>query len=153
MTIRILAAATAALATVCAASCTELDLADEADKFVGEYNLSITETVNVASIETLTYSYIGTLTVTKTGPTSVHFQAKYGDGLCFNTLGEAAGSNVVLNGITSNESTGKCTSTFSPVTLTGNILTFTMYMSGDLYSGGTTYPFHATSAITATRKR
>ena len=133
-------------------SCVELSTEDDADQFVGIYSMSITESVVWGSASG-TLSSVGALTITKINASKIAVNAQYGNnGEFFRTTGEVSGNMLALEGISTQDSSGHITTTFSTAELNGNILTFYMYNGGTLKDNGIAYPYRSTSMITAIKK-
>ena len=68
------------------------------------------------------------------------------------TTGQIAGNILYLNGTTSQGGGEYLTTTFSPATLTGNVLSFIVYQSGKLKSNGVLFPFSSNAQFTCIKK-
>ena len=129
------------------ASCSgALDKEDEADAFVGTWNVSVVEHVVWGSASgTLTDT--GTLIITKISANRVQTSGY------FRTQGEVVGNVVYFEAMHSSDSAGYMDDVFGPATLNGNVITVTGNTTGQLKDNGVAYPYRRTAEITMIRKQ
>lgn len=123
-------------------SCSKESKEENADKFVGTYSISATEYVTWGSASG-TLSNTGTLYISKKTESSVSTNG------FFSTNGSITESTIYFEGFNTSDATGYITYTFSPATLNGNVMFFTVYASGRLADNGVSYPYRMTSNVTA----
>ena len=132
----------------CLSACSGLtNTEDPADKFVGTYNLSILEQV-VWGGDSGPVNSTGTLSITKIGTTKVQTSGY------FYTQGEVTGNAIYFEPNYMSDSYGYINEVFGAGSLSGNVLTFTSTMNGQLAatSGGTRYPFRASVQYNAIKQ-
>ena len=135
---------TAALITF---SCSgTLDKEDEADAFVGTWNVSVVEHV-VWGAASGTLTDTGTLMITKISANRVQTSGY------FRTQGEVVGNIVYFEAMHSSDSAGYMDDVFGPATLNGNVITVTGNTTGQLKDNGVAYPYRRTAEITMIRKQ
>lgn len=125
-------------------SCSKMS-PDSADAFVGIYSASVIENV-VWGYDSGTINDNGTLFITKLSANRVKVSG------FLSTEGEVVGSYVYFEGESSYDSTGHLTISYSQGILSGNVLTFTVNMTGELASNGVLYPFRSTGYFTAIKQ-
>ena len=119
---------------------------DEADAFVGTWNVSVVEhVVWGASSGTLTDT--GTLLITKVSANRVQTSGY------FRTQGEVVGNVVYFEAMHSSDAAGYMDDVFGPATLNGNVITVTGNTTGQLKDNGILYPYRRTAEITMIRKQ
>ena len=124
-------------------SCTkEGNVNSSADRYVGTYSVSATEYVTWGN-SSGTLSNSGTLYISKETKSSVRTNG------FFSTIGSTTESAIYFDGFTTYDASGHITYSFSPATLSGNLLTFTIYASGMIAYNGVSYPYSMTSNVTA----
>ncbi len=137
------------LCSIClsVSSCSKVKKEDDADAFVGTYNISVIEN-SVWGNDSGTINDKGTLIISKVSATKVRL---YG---FISTLGEVTGNNIYLEAEHNSDSAGYIDVAYGPGTLSGNVLTFTSNMTGKLRSpsSGILYPFRANSYFTAIKQ-
>lgn len=123
-------------------SCVEEEEKTTADVFIGIYSISVTEQV-IWGNDSGTLTDTGTLSITKISDTKVRASG------FINTIGEIANSAIYFEPIQASDSYGYLTTTFSPVILSGNVLTMTATSTGQLATtaNGVLYPFRSTQQI------
>lgn len=123
-----------------------LDKEDEADAFVGTWNVSVVEHVVWGSASgTLTNT--GTLIITKISANRIQTSGY------FRTQGEVVGNVVYFEAMHSSDSAGYMDDVFGPATLNGNVITVTGNTTGQLKDNGVAYPYRRTAEITMIRKQ
>ena len=122
-----------------------LDKEDDADAFVGTYNVSVVEHV-VWGNDSGTLTNTGTLMITKLSATRVQTSG------FFRTQGEVTGKTVYFEAMHSSDSEGYTDDVFGPGTLNGNVLTVTGNSTGQLKYNGKLYPYRRTAEITAIKQ-
>lgn len=127
------------------AACSKEQRPDAADAFVGVYSVSVTEHV-IWGYDSGTITDTGTMSISKESATRVKI-----DGY-ISTYGEISGNILYMEGGKSSSAEGYLTTTYSPATLTGNVLTFTANQSGQLASNGTLYPFRSSGSFSAIKQ-
>lgn len=118
---------------------------NDADRFVGTYSISVTEQV-VWGSDSGTLTDTGVLTITKISDTQVRASG------FFNDIGEVTNSAIYFESIKTSDSAGYMTTTFSPATLSGNVLTMTATSTGQLPYNGVRYPYRSTQQITGIKR-
>jgi hypothetical protein len=124
----------------------KLDKEDDADAFVGTWNVSVVEHV-VWGAASGTLTDTGTIIITKISSNRV--QA----GGYFRTQGEVVGNVVYFEAMHSSDAAGYIDSVFGPATLNGNVITVTGNSTGQLKDNGIAYPYRRTAEITMIRKQ
>ncbi len=136
---------TALIAVILSACTTSFDKEDDADSFVGTYNVSVVEHV-VWGNDSGTLTNTGTLMITKLSASRVQTSG------FFRTQGEVTGKSVYFEAIHSSGSDGYTDDVFGPGFLNGNVLTVTGNSTGQLKYNGTLYPYRRTAEITAIKQ-
>ncbi len=122
-----------------------LNKVDDADAFVGTYNVSVVEQV-VWGNDSGTLTNTGTLMITKISANRVQTSG------FFRTQGEVMGKTVYFEAMHSSDSEGYTDDVFGPGTLNGNVLTVTGNSTGQLRYNGILYPYRRTASITAIKQ-
>lgn len=122
-----------------------LDSVDDADAFVGTYNVSVVEHV-VWGGDSGTLTNTGTLVITKISANRVQTSG------FFRTQGEVTGKTVYFEAMHSSDSEGYMDDVFGPGNLNGNVLTVTGNTTGQLKYNGVLYPYRRTAEITAIKQ-
>ena len=125
-----------------ATSCSKMDNAEE---FVGTYNVSTVEHVTWGN-DSGSLTDTGVLTITKVSKNRVKTSGY------FSTEGEISGNNVYFESISASDSYGHTTTVFDKGTLNGNVLSFTCTSSGQLAYNGVLYPYYSTAQMTCIRQ-
>ena len=125
-----------------ATSCSKTDNAEE---FVGIYNVSTVEHVTWGN-DSGTLTDTGVLTITKVSKNRVRTSGY------FSTEGEISGNNVYFESMSASDSYGHTTTVFDKGTLNGNVLSFTCTSSGQLAYNGVLYPYYSTAQMTCIRQ-
>ena len=134
------------LCTLIISSCSgKLVKEDDADAFVGVYNVSVVEHV-VWGNDSGTLTNTGTLTITKVSANRIQTNG------FFKTQGEVTGKTVYFEAMHTSDSEGYTDDVFGPGTLNGNVLTVTGNSTGQLKYNGVLYPYRRTAEITAIKK-
>ena len=123
-----------------------VEKADDADAFVGTWNVSVVEHV-VWGYSSGTLTDTGTLIITKISASRVQTSGY------FRTQGEVVGNVVYFEATHSSDSAGYMDNVFGPATLNGNVITVTGNTTGQLKDNGIAYPFRRTAEITMIRKQ
>ena len=123
-------------------SCSKMDNAED---FVGTYNVSTVEHVTWGG-NSGSLTDTGVLTITKISKNRVRTSGY------FSTEGEISGNNVYFESMSASDSYGHTTTVFGTGTLNGNILSFTCTSSGQLAYNGVLYPYYSTAQMTCTRQ-
>ena len=118
---------------------------DDADAFVGTYNVSVVEQV-VWGNDSGTLTNTGTLIITKISANRVQTSG------FFRTQGEVTGKTVYFEAMHTSDSEGYTDDVFGPGTLNGNVLTVTGNSTGQLRYNGILYPYRRTASITAIKQ-
>ena len=127
-------------------SCSKSGLdTDDADAFVGTYNVSVVENV-VWGYDSGTINDNGTFIITKLSANRVQVTGY------ITTQGEVTGSQLYLEGGNYSDSSGYFSTSYGVGTLVGNVLTFTANQTGQLASNGILYPYRNTSYFTAIKQ-
>ena len=121
--------------------CVKEIVEDDADKFVGVYSVSATEYVTWGN-DHGTLANSGTLSIWKNSATRISTSG------FFSTSGSVSGSNAYFEAFYANDASGYISYTCSPALLSGDVLTLTVYATGNL--GG--YPYRMTSQVTAIKQ-
>jgi len=111
---------------------------DDADVFVGVYNINTTTTATWGGVSN-TYSYSGTLSIIKVSASRVKTQG------WFNTYGDVNGNTIYFEPSVRNSSDYSVTETYNAGTLNGNVLTFSSVVNGIMRSNGTWYNYSSYS--------
>ena len=127
---------------VFATSCSKMD---NAEAFVGTYNVSTVEHVTWGN-DSGSLTDTGVLTITKVSKNRVRTSGY------FSTEGEISGNNVYFESISASDSYGHTTTVFDKGTLNGNVLSFTCTSSGQLAYNGVLYPYYSTAQMTCIRQ-
>lgn len=130
------------LFVVFATSCSKMDNAEE---FVGTYNVSTVEHVTWGN-DSGSLTDTGVLTITKVSKNRVKTSGY------FSTEGEINGNNVYFESMSASDSYGHTTTVFGIGTLNGNVLSFTCTSSGQLAYNGVMYPYYSTAQMTCIRQ-
>jgi len=125
-----------------ATSCSKIDNAEE---FVGTYNVSTVEHVTWGN-DSGSLTDTGVLTITKVSKNRVRTSGY------FSTEGEISGNNVYFESMSASDSYGHTTTVFGTGTLNGNVLSFTCTSSGQLAYNGVMYPYYSTAQMTCIRQ-
>ena len=134
-----------ALSLTLLSSCTKVESDDQADDFVGTYNVSVVENV-VWGYDSGTLNDNGTFVISKLSANRIQVRGY------ISTEGEVVGSMVYFEGSKSSDSEGYFTTSYGPGTLSGNVLTFTANQTGQLASNGVLYPYRNSSYFTAIKR-
>lgn len=119
---------------------------DDADAFVGTWNISVVESFVWGSASgTLTDT--GTLYMSKLSANRVQVYGYY------RTEGEVVGNIVYFESTHLSDSAGYLDTVFGPLTLTGNVITGTSNQTGKLRSNGVLYPTRSTFQITMIKRQ
>ncbi len=123
-------------------SCTK---ENNADAFVGIYNVSVVENVTWGnSSGTLTDS--GVLSITKVSGSRVKLSG------FISTYGEVTGSSIYLESSTASDASGTITTVFGTGILSGNVLSLSATSTGQLKSNGVFYPFTSFDRFTCIKQ-
>ena len=115
----------------------------DVSSFVGTYTVSVVENAEWG-YDSGVINDNGTFTITKTFANRVQVSGY------ITTQGTVSGSNLYLEGNQSMDNTGYITTSYGVGTLSGNVLTFTAYQTGQLKaSNGIQYPYRSTGYFTA----
>lgn len=127
-------------------SCSKIE-SDDAETFVGTYNVSVIENV-VWGNDSGTLNDNGTIVISKLSANRVSVRGY------ISTEGEVNGSSLFLEGTSFSDSYGYLTVSFGEGTLSGNVLTFSAVQTGQLSTtpNGTRYPFRNVSYFTAIKQ-
>ena len=125
-----------------ATSCSKMD---NADAFVGIYNVSTIEHVTWGN-DSGSLTDTGVLSITKISKIRVRTSGY------FSTEGEVNGNNVYFESMYATDSSGHTTTVFGTGTLNGNVLSFTCTSSGQLAYQGVMYPFYSTAQMTCIKQ-
>ena len=125
-----------------ATSCTK---EDNAEAFVGTYNVSTVEHVTWGN-DSGSLTDTGVLTITKVSNNRVRTSGY------FTTEGEISGKIVYFESMSSSDSYGHTTTVFGTGTLNGNVLSFTCTSSGQIAYQGVMYPYYSTAQMTCIRQ-
>ena len=127
-------------------SCSKIE-PDDAEAFVGTYNVSVIENV-VWGNDSGTLNDNGTIVISKLSANRVSVRGY------ISTEGEVNGSSLFLEGTSSSDSYGYLTVSFGEGMLSGNVLTFSAVQTGQLSTtpNGTRYPFRNVSFFTAIKQ-
>ena len=119
---------------------------DDADAFVGTWNLSMVESV-VWGAASGTLTDTGTLFISKLSANRVQTNG------FFKTQGEVVGNTVYFEATHTSDTEGYLDTVFGPATLNGNVITLTSNQTGKLRSNGVLYPTRSSAQITLIRQR
>lgn len=123
-------------------SCTK---ENNADAFVGIYNVSVVENVTWGnSSGTLTDS--GVLSITKVSGSRVKLSG------FISTYGEVTGSSIYLESSTASDASGTITTVFGTGILSGNVLSLSATSTGQLKNNGVFYPFSSFDRFTCVKQ-
>lgn len=118
---------------------------DNAEDFVGRYNVSTVEQVTWGN-DSGTLTDAGVLTITKVSKNRVRTSGY------FSTEGEISGDQVYFESMSASDSNGHTTTVFGTGTLNGNVLFFTCTTSGQLAYQGILYPYYSNAQMTCIRQ-
>lgn len=118
---------------------------DNAEDFVGRYNVSTIEHVTWGN-DSGSVTDAGVLAITKISKNRVKTSGY------FSTEGEINGNNVYFESMSASDSYGHTTTVFGTGTLNGNVLTFTCTTSGQLAYQGVMYPYYSNAQMTCIRQ-
>lgn len=118
---------------------------DDADAFVGIYDVRLTENVTWGNASGTTTD-TGVFCITKESSTRVKLTGY------ISTYGNVYGNIIQLETTTSSDLTGTLTSIYSPGTLSGNVLLITANTTGRLISNGIYYPFSSIESFTCIKR-
>jgi len=118
---------------------------DNAEDFVGRYNVSTIENVTWGN-DSGSVTDAGVLTITKISKNRVKTSGY------FSTEGEINGNNVYFESMSASDSYGHTTTVFGTGTLNGNVLIFTCTTSGQLAYQGVMYPYYSNAQMTCIRQ-
>lgn len=125
-----------------ATSCSKMD---NAEAFVGTYNVSTVEHVTWGN-DSGSLTDTGVLTITKVSKNRVRTSGY------FSTEGEVVGNSVYFESMYSQDAAGYMTTVFGAGNLNGNVLSFTCNSSGQLAYNGVMYPYYSTAQMTCIRQ-
>ena len=124
----------------------EFAKAEDADAFVGTYRVTIVENV-VWGGDSGTLNDNGTLRLEKISANKVQIISNF-----IYEQADVAGNMIYIPGDTFSDSAGYYTRSYSSGILSGNVLTFTRYHTGQLASYGVLYPYRSTAQFTAIKQ-
>ena len=128
-------------------SCSKgLTTTDDADAFVGQYTLTIVENV-VWGGDSGTLNDNGTLRIEKISSNKVQIISEF-----IYEQADVVGNIIYIPGDSFSDNAGYYTRSYSNGLLTGNVLTFTRYHTGQLASYGVLYPYRSTATFTAIKR-
>ena len=123
-------------------SCINNEDSATVDNLVGTYSISAVEYVTWG-YSSGTMSNSGMLTISKISGNRIQTSG------FFSTTGTVSGNTLFFEAFNSSDAYGYITYSFSSATLSGNVMTFTIYASGQLADNGVMYPYRMTSNVTA----
>ena len=130
------------VATIILTSCTKTN---NADVFVGLYNVSTIENITWGN-DSGTLTDNGSFVITKLSSSRIQVSGY------INTFGEINGNKLYLESYTTSDSNGTLTIVFETGTLDGNVLILPSTTTGQLKHQGIFYPYRATTKMTCIKQ-
>ena len=118
---------------------------DDADAFVGTYNVSVIENIRWGN-DSGTTTPTGSFMISKVSASKVKVSG------FIDTYGEVSGQTIFFESVFDSASEGSLTTVFQPGFLNGNVLTFSSTSTGQLKYNGRLYPYSSTGSWTAIKQ-